>query len=320
MSSFHNGLPERMSAALATRYGGPEVIKIVEVPLPVLHAGMVMVRVAASAVNSGDARTRGLQVEEPIKTLIRLVLGLRKPRRPILGTVFSGTVAAIGTNVTSFKVGDAVFGSSPGMRYGCHAQYVAVPASGPVALMPSSMGFKDAAALPFGGNTAQYFLKKHEAKTGESILINGATGTVGTMAVQIANILGLEVTGVASGKNKTLVSELGASHFIDYTLGRVFSPGVKYDLVMDTLGKLDKARVKAALKPGGRFINVCGSDVARENQQQVEKLAQWFKAGSIRAVIDKVLPMEEAREAHHIVDTGHKRGSVILMMDQEERI
>lgn len=320
MNSLDSGLPERMEAAQATGYGGPEVIKIVEVPLPALQPGMIMVRVSASAVNSGDARTRGLQAEEPIKTLMRLVLGWRRPRQPILGTVFSGTVAALGAKVTSFKVGDAVFGSSPGMRYGCHARYAAIPASGPVALMPPSMSFQEAAALPFGGNTAQYFLEKHKAQAGESILINGAAGAVGTMAVQIAGILGLEVTGVASGRNKALVQELGASHFIDYTLGRVFVPGVKYDLVMDTVGKLNKAQATAALKPGGRFINVCGGDVARENRQQTERLAQWFEAGSIKAVIDKALPMEEAREAHRIVDTGHKRGSVILMMNQEVRI
>ncbi|MGI6635221.1 MAG: NAD(P)-dependent alcohol dehydrogenase [Christensenellales bacterium] len=320
MNRRESGLPERMKAALATRYGGPEVIEIMDVPLPAVKPGMVLVRVAVSAVHSADVRTRGLQVEEPMKTLMRLVLGWRRPRQPILGTVFSGTVAALGTGIASFKIGDAVFGSSPGMRYGCHAQYAAIPASGPVALMPASMGFAEAAALPFGGNTAQYFLEKYSVKAGESILINGAAGAVGSMAVQIARNLGLEVTGVASGKNEALVRELGASHFIDYTLGRVFTPGVKYDLVMDTVGKLDKAQAKAALKPGGRFINVCGSDVAKDNRQQVERLAQWFKAGSIRAVIDKVLPMEEAREAHRIADTGHKRGSVILMMDQEERI
>ncbi|MGI6696948.1 MAG: NAD(P)-dependent alcohol dehydrogenase [Christensenellales bacterium] len=320
MNSPKNSLPERMKAIQATGYGGPEVIHIVEVPLPVLRPDTVLVRVVAGAVNSADARTRRLEAQEPVKTLMRLLLGWRKPRQPILGTVFSGTVAALGAGVTSFRVGDAVFGSSPGMRYGCHAQYVAVPASGAVALMPPSMGFAEAAALPFGGNTAQYFLEKHGAKAGESILINGAAGAVGAMAVQIASILGLEVTGVASDKNKTLVRELGASRFIDYSLNRVFSPGVKYDLVMDTVDKLDKAQAKAALKPGGRFISVCGSDVARENRRQVEQLAHWFEAGNIRAVIDKVLPMEEAREAHRIVDTGHKRGSVILMMHQEERI
>ncbi len=320
MNSSKSSLPERMRAAQVTRYGGPEVINITEVPLPAVKPGTMLVRVAASAVNSGDVRTRGLQVDEPIRTLMRLVLGFRKPRQPILGTVFSGTVAALGSGVTSFKVGDAVFGSSPGMRYGCHAEYVTIPASGPVALMPKSTGFDEAAALPFGGNTALYFLEKHGAKAGESILINGAAGAVGTMAVQIAKNLGLEVTGVVSEKNRALVCALGADRFIDYTRDNVFAPGVRYDLILDTVGKLDKTRVKAALKPGGRFINVCGSDVSKENRQQVERLAQWFEAGTLKAAIYNTLPMDEIREAHRIVDTGHKRGSVVLMMQQEERI
>lgn len=318
MNTLKIDLPERMKATWVTRYGGPEAIQIVDVPLPAVKPGMVLVRVAASAVNSGDVRTRGLQAKEPVKTLMRLVLGLHRPRQPILGTVFSGTVAALGAGVTSFRVGDAVFGSSPGMRYGCHAQYVAIPASGPMACTTPSMGFAEAAALPFGGNTALYFLEKHGAKAGESILINGAAGAVGTMAVQIARNLGLGVTGIAGGKNEALVRGLGAHRFIDYTRDRIFAPGMRFDLILDTVGKLDKVQAKAALKPGGRFVNTCGSDVAKENHRQVERLAQWYDAGKLKAVIHSTLPMDDVQGAHRIVDTGHKWGSVVLMIRQEE--
>ncbi|NMD37767.1 MAG: NAD(P)-dependent alcohol dehydrogenase [Christensenellaceae bacterium] len=313
-----NDLPERMLAALVTGYGGPEVIEIKEVPLPILKPNMVMVRVEVSAVNSADVRTRSLLAKEPLKTLMRLALGFRKPRQPILGTVFSGTVVATSSEVNSFKVGDAVFGSSPGMSYGCHAQYVAVPASSAMALMPQSMDFDEAAALPFGGNTALYFLEKHGAKKGESILINGAAGAVGSMAVQIAKNMGLNVTGVASDKNKALVLELGANHFIDYTSGKIFNPDVQYDIIMDTVGKLNKTQANKALKADGSFINVCGSDVSKENRQQVERLAKWFEEGKLKAVINNILPFKEIREAHRIVDTGHKRGSVLINMYEEE--
>ncbi|MDI9497367.1 MAG: hypothetical protein QM270_02620 [Bacillota bacterium] len=181
--SRNSALPEHMRAALATGYGGPELVRIMEVPLPKRKPGMLLVRVAATAVNTADTRTRSLQAAEPLRTLMRLLLGFSRPRQPILGTVFAGTVAALSPGVDGFKVGDRVFGSSPGMRYGCHAEYVAVPASGPVASMPSSMGFVEAAALPFGGTTALYFLEKYKAAAGESILVNGAAGAVGSMAV-----------------------------------------------------------------------------------------------------------------------------------------
>lgn len=309
-----------MKAIVVSRYGPPEVLHIKEVPQPRPKKGEILVKVHAAPVNSADARTRALDVPGIGKLIMGLMLGFGKPRRPILGTVFAGTVAALGEGVTQFKMGDAVFGSSPGMRYGCHAQYAAIPASGPVAPMPPSMSFEEAAALPFGGNTALYFLEKHGAKAGESILINGAAGAVGTMAVQIARNLGLQVTGVASGKNQALVRELGAERFIDYTKDRVFDPGVKYDLVMDTVGKLDKAQAKAALKPGGRFINVCGTNVSKENRRQVETLGDLYQAGQLKAVIDKTLPMEEAREAHQMADSGHKRGSVILLMHGEAAV
>jgi NADPH:quinone reductase-like Zn-dependent oxidoreductase len=167
MTKFTNSLPKQMRAALAMRYGGPEVIKIMEVPLPVLKPDMVMVRVEASAVNSGDSRTRALQATEPIKTLMRLVLGLKRPRRPILGTVYAGKVAATGKGVTAFNVNDKVFGATPGMSFGCHAQYVAVPQDSAIALMPKDADPAEIASLIFGGATALFFSGESKRSPGK---------------------------------------------------------------------------------------------------------------------------------------------------------
>lgn len=307
-----------MKAVLVARYGSPEVIQVGEAPVPQPKKGEILVRVRAGAVNTADARTRGLKAPGIAKPVMQLLLGFGKPRQPILGTVFAGTVESLGEGVTQFQPGDAVFGSSPGLRYGCHAQYATLPAAGPIAIKPASMSFEQAAALPFGGNTALFFLEKHHARAGESILVNGAAGAVGSMAVQIARIMGLHVTGVASGKNEALVRELGAERFIDYTNSSVFDAARRYDLILDTVGKLDKARAKTALAPGGRFINLCGAAVAKDLKRHVEKLAKWFEEGKIKAVIHSAFPMENARDAHRIVDSGHKRGSVILLMDHKE--
>ena len=307
-----------MKAVVVTRYGPPEVVRIMEVPTPSPKAGEVLVKVRASPVNTTDARTRALDVKGMGRFVMGLTLGFGKPRQPILGTVFAGTVEALGEGVSNFQVGDAVFGSSPGMRYGCHAQYVAVPASGTLALKPPALSFQEAAALPFGGNAALYFLEKYAAKAGEYILINGASGAVGSMAVQIARNLGLHVTGVASGKNESLVMELGAEEFVDYTKGRVFAPGRRYEIILDTVGKLDPAKARAALSSIGRYINICGTEVSRESRQQADQLARWFTEGKLKPVIEAAFPMARAQEAHQLAESGHKRGSVILMVDEGE--
>lgn len=264
MNRFKKSVPDRMKAALAIRYGGPEVIKIMEVPLPVLTSDMVMVRVEASAVNSGDARTRGLKVEEPMKTLMRLVLGFNKPRRPILGTVYAGTIAAIGRDVSAFNVGDKVFGATPGMSFGCHAQYVAVSQDSAIALMPEGAEAGDIVSLIFGGATALYFFEKAGASARKNALIYGASGAVGSMAVQIARNLGMQVTGVASGKNEELVLSLGADQFLDYTHPSFRLPPAHYDLVFDAVGKLPKSVAKQSLSPGGAYTTVGGSSVSKE--------------------------------------------------------
>lgn len=314
-----SSLPDRMKAAVTASYGGPEVVEIREVPLPALKPDAVMVRIEASAVNSGDARTRGLQVEEPMKTLMRLVLGLRKPRRPILGTVYAGTVAAAGENVVDFKVNDKIFGATPGMSFGCHARYAAVLQNSAVAPMPEGADPGDIVSLVFGGATALYFLEKAGASPGKEVLICGASGAVGSMAVQIARNMGMHVTGVASGKNEDLVLSLGAEHFLDYTQSGFRLPRARYDLVFDAVGKLPKKMATPSLKREGVYTTVGGASVSKETKEHMERLADWYVKGMLRPVIDTRLAFEDIREAHRIVDTGHKRGSVVLLMDQEGR-
>jgi NADPH:quinone reductase-like Zn-dependent oxidoreductase len=318
MNSNRHRLPERMKAALATRYGGSEVIEIKAVPLPPLKPGMVMVRVEASTVNSADARTRGLQVAQPMKTLMRLALGLTKPRRPILGTVYAGTIAALGEGVTRFKVGDRVMGCTPGMRFGCHAQYVAAPQNSAIALMPLGADVGEMASLLFGGTTALFFLEKAGVAPGMKVLIYGASGAVGTMAVQIACHLGMQVAAVCGKRNQNLVTTLGADRFIAYDTPEFKLPGAAYDLVLDAVGKLPKNQALAALKPGGTYATVGGTTVSKETAAHIQQLAAWFTQDKLKPVIQQRFAFEDIRSAHALVDTGHKTGSVVLVVQQEE--
>ena len=319
MERIGNNLPARMKAAVVTRYGGPEVIRTMEVPLPELKPNMVMVRVEATAVNSADVRTRALKAEEPIRTLMRLVLGFHQPRQPILGTIYVGTIAAIGKNVHTFKVGERVFGATPGMLFGCHAEYVAVPEESAIALIPEGKDPADIASLVFGGTTALFFLEKAGAAPGKQALIYGASGAVGSITVQIARNLGMNVTGIASAKNKDLVISLGAEHFLDYTQPNFQLPLAQYDLVFDAVGKLPRKMAKQSLRQGGIYATVGSTSVSKENKQQLERLVDWYLSGKLQAVIETRFAFEDIQKAHALVDSGHKRGSVIIMMKKEEQ-
>ncbi|ETA81463.1 NAD(P)-dependent alcohol dehydrogenase [Youngiibacter fragilis] len=261
-------------------------------------------------MNTADTRTRGLGVAGPMKPAMRLILGWNRPRQPILGTVFAGTVEEAYTD--QFRIGDRVYGCTSGTSYGCHAEFITVKADGAVARMPESATFEEAASLPFGGTTALFFLDKVNPGSGQTLLVYGASGAVGTAAVQIGSALGLKVTGVASGANEELVLRLGASDFIDYTSDDYTRKGVSYDIIFDAVGKTSRAKAKLALKPGGSFITVGGASVARETKEQLERLKAWFEQGKLKAIIDRTYDLENTAEAHAYVDKGHKRGNVIL--------
>lgn len=320
MNNHRLQIPDQMKAALTTRYGGPEVIKIKEVPLPILKPGMILVRVEASAVNSGDARTRSLEAKQPVKTLMRLALGLKKPRQPILGTVYAGTVAAVERDVTTFKPGDRVFGATPGMSFGCHAQYAAVPQNSAIALMPEKADAGEMASLVFGGSAALFFLEKAGAAPGKKALIYGASGAVGSMAVQIACSLGMQVTAVASRRNLGLLSSFAIDSVLAYDTPDFRLPEASFNLVLDAVGKLPKNQARTALKPGGTYTTVGGTTVSKETSEQIRQLAEWFKEGKLKPIIHQRFAFEEIRAAHTLVDTQHKTGSAVLMIQQEDSI
>lgn len=320
-----------MRAVICERYGGPEVLKIVELPKPEPGEKDVLIKTHASTVNSGDVRMRALRVPLGLGIVVRLSMGFFKLRQPILGFDLAGEVEAVGSRVTRFKPGERVLGSGD-FALGCHAEYRCLPQDGALVIIPENLSFAEAASLSFGGTTAANFFSRAGLKSGESVLINGASGAVGTAAVQIAKHHGAEVTGVCSAANLELVSSLGADRVIDYTKDDFTRDGATYDLIMDTVGNAPFSRVKGSLKPSGRFLMISGNlpqmieaglrsqvigGVANAAQpvfgeRPYDYLMRLAKDGVLKPVIDRSYPLEEIAAAHAYVDSGRKTGSVIV--------
>ena len=321
-----------MKAMVYHRYGGPEVVTLAEVPKPVAKDNEVLIRIHAATVATGDWRARSLDMPAGFRILARPVFGIFGPRKPILGTELAGVIEAVGKAVTRFKVGDAVF-AFPGAQYGAHAEYRTMPEDGLIALKPANLSFEEAAALSFGGLNALGFLRgKGGIKRGDKVLIVGASGSVGSAAVQIAKHFGAEVTGVAGPGNADLVRAIGADRVIDYTREDFSTTGETWDIILDTTATAPLARVEKALKPGGRLLVVHGSfaqalgmerpangsgkkviaGVVPIRAEDIRLLAEIAAAGGYRPVIDRSYPLEHAAEAHAYVDTGRKRGNVVL--------
>jgi NADPH:quinone reductase-like Zn-dependent oxidoreductase len=323
-----------MKTAVYHRYGGPEVVTITQLDRPVPADNEVLVRIAASTVSSGDWRARSLSLPAGMGLIGRLVFGVFAPRQPILGGDFSGTVAAVGSAVTSFKIGDEVIGY-PGAKLGSHAEYRTMPADGLIVRKPAALSFEQAAALCFGGTTALNFLRdKGNIRPGEHVAIVGASGAVGSAAVQIAKSFGAEVTAVTSAKNADLVRSLGSDHVVDYETEDFAGTSRRYDIVLNANAELPFSRVKAALRPGGRLLLVLGSarqmlgldrpprgsdlkvigGVSAPTRDDIQALADLAESGRLTPVIDRIYPLDSAREAHAYVDSGRKRGNVVLTM------
>ncbi len=320
-----------MKAAVSDRYGPPEVVQIKDVPMPVVKAGELLVESRAATVNSGDARLRALRVPRGMSALVRLTMGVTKPRRSVLGFEVAGRVTEVASGVSGFQPGDRVI-ASRGFKFGCHAEYVTVAEHAQVARIPDNLSYDAAVALCFGGSTALYFLERGKLSAGDSILINGASGAVGAIAVQLAKHRGAEVTAVCSSANVEVMRGLGADHVIDYTAQDFTQNGQRYDVVMDTVGNAPYARVKDSLKPGGRVLMVVGdlfqtvastwqratiggtSKVSGEIYRTLMSLAEQ---GVLKPVIDTVLPFEQIVEAHRRVDGGHKVGSIVLTFGKD---
>jgi NADPH:quinone reductase-like Zn-dependent oxidoreductase len=323
-----------MKAAVCTRYGPPEVVQIQELPTPVPADDEVLIEAETTTVNSGDARIRALRVPRGMRVALRLKVGVTGPKQPVLGFDTAGRVEAVGSAVTRFRPGDRVL-ASRGFDFGCHADRVVVGEQGAIAPIPDGLTSQDAVALSFGGTTARYFFERGRLAAGESVLINGASGAVGTMAVQLAKHLGAEVTGVCSGANAELVASLGADHVIDHTAEDFTRNGRRYDVIMDNHGNAPYSRVKGSLAPGGRFLMVIGDlwqMIAASRQKAViggtppddmtwaesyRALVALAEGGELRPVIDSVLPFDRIVDAHRRVDTGHKVGSLVLTFDGE---
>ncbi len=304
-----------MKAAICTQYGSPEVIHIQDIPKPVPHKHQILVKVIASTVNSGDVRTRSLDTKGLLKFVMRIVLGWSKPRKPVLGTVFSGIVESVGNKVSQFKPGDKVFGMT-GFNFGTHAEYIAVSEKSHVFRMPNNATFEEAAALVFGGQTALYYLDKYKVseKINPTILILGATGAVGTAALQIANFYNAKVTAVCSSQGYSLVKRLGANKILQYDKESLATHSEKYDFIFDAAGKYTRKQCKHLLIKNGCFISV-SKGYASEKLHQLQQMKELFEKGHLQAVIDKTFCLDEIIQAHHYVDTGHKKGNVVIRIN-----
>ena len=307
-----------MKAIICTKYGSPEVLEVQEVEKPNPKEEELLVRVISTAVNSGDVRVRGLVVEGFMKLVMQVVLGFSKPKKPILGTVFSGIVESIGKNVVSFKSGDRVFGMT-GFQFGTYAEYLTIGEKSAVTSMPQNASFEEAVSLIFGGQTAIYFLEKAkiQEKKNPKVLVIGSTGSVGTSAVQIAKSFGTLVSAVCSSRGETLMKELGITNLFLYDKEDFMQTNQRYDIIFDAVGKCDKKKIKTLLNTGGVFKSVEGLDVASETKEQLLFLKNLFEAGKLKAVIDKTYSIEEVVEAHRYVDSGRKKGNVVLKIGEE---
>lgn len=281
--------------------------------MPTPKAHEILVKVHATTVAAGDLRVRGFDSPLLFWLPMRLILGLTKPRKPILGIELSGEVEAVGSKVTRFKPGDQVFALT-GLRFGAYAEYACLPENGMVALKPAKVSHEEAAALPVGATSALYFLRNGNLRQGQKVLIYGASGSVGTFAVQLAKHFGAHVTGVCSTPNLELVKSLGADAVIDYKQEDFATRGETYDMVFDAVGKLSKAQCMRALAANGAYVTVDGQGIAKERLEDLIFLGELLDQGVIRSVIDRRYSLEEIPEAHHYVETGRKRGNVVVSL------
>ncbi len=311
----------KMKAAIYEKYGSPEVLHLKEIEKPIPKDNEVLIKIHATTVAAGDIRMRGFKVPAHFWLPARFALGLTGPKNKVLGMEVSGVVETIGKGVEKFRVGDEVLAAT-GFGGG-YAEYICLPEKDvvgrvviEVAKKPANLSFEEAAAVPIGAMTALGFLRKANVKKGQKVLVYGASGSVGTYAVQLAKNYGAQVTGVCSAANLELVKSLGADIVIDYAKEDFAKNGQSYDLVFDAVGKISRSHAKESLTENGVFLSTWGNGGMETND--LSTLSGLIEAGKLKAVIDKTYPLEQIVEAHRYVETGHKKGNVVITVTNEK--